>query len=105
MTKKNAVRYFFIPLIAILVFWLGGYGYFRSSDDWQEIQRLLAQSPTVVSKVGKVQQISVSPMPFIYRFSGDSGSATLRISVIGSSGEYRTTVQMRKLNGVWLLPS
>lgn len=105
MNVNKATRYFLIPLVALLAFWFGGFAYFKSSDDWQEIQTLLAQSPTVTSKVGHVREITISPMPFMYRFSGNSGSATLRISITGSLGEYRMTIEAKKTSGVWSLSS
>lgn len=105
MTKGNLIRCLLIPLAAVVLFWLGGYTYFRLSDDWQEIRRLLVQSPAIASQVGQVSEITVSPMPFTYSFSGDSARATLRITVVGSSGEYRAVVEAKKRNGVWSISS
>lgn len=101
--RKTLVRYLAAPLVAVLTFWLGGYAYFVNSADWQEIQRVISSTPRVVSKVGDVQDISVSLMPFMYKFSGESGSATLRVRVTGSRGEHRETMELQKKKGVWTM--
>lgn len=105
MTLTKKTRYFIIPFIAIVAFWLGGYSYFKASEDWSAIKKLLAENPVILLKVGQVKEITVSPIPFMYRFSGDAGSALLRINVTGSTGEHRATIELKKLNGVWSLSS
>ena len=71
MNRRKLIRYALIPLAAVLVFWLGGFFYFKASDDWQEIQALLSADPAIRAKVGEVKAISVAAVPFTYRFSGD----------------------------------
>lgn len=101
MTRGKFIRFFVIPLVAVLVFWLGGYFFFKGSADWQEVKVLLATDPGVRSKVGDVREITVAPFPFMYRFSGDYVRATLRVTVTGSTGEHRTTIEVEKRGGAW----
>ena len=103
MTRAKLVRYAVIPLAAILAFWWGGFFYFKRSSDWQEVQALLAQSPEVRAQVGEVKGISVAPFPFMYRFSGDYAKATLKVTVTGTNGEYRRTVDAERRSGTWVL--
>lgn len=105
MTRGKLVRYVLIPLTAVFIFWWGGYFWFKGSSDWQEIQGLLSANPEIRAKVGDVKEISVSPLPFMYRFSGDNANATLRVTVVGSSGEYRATVEAARRGGRWALSS
>jgi len=105
MSRRNLFRYALIPLIAILVFWWGGFFYFKGSSDWQEIQALLSADPAIRAEVGEVKEISVAPMPFMYRFSGDYAKATLRVTVVGSKGEHRGTIEAERRSGRWALSS
>lgn len=105
MTRGKLIRYALIPLAAVLVFWLGGYFFFRGSSDWQEVQTLLSADPAIRAKVGDVKEITVAPFPFMYRFSGDYVRATLRVTVVGSIGEHRTTVDVERRSGRWAFVS
>lgn len=103
MTRGKLIRYFVIPLAAVLTFWWGGYFFFKGSSDWREIQALLAADQAIRAQVGDVRSISVAPLPFMYRFSGDNARATLRITVVGAKGEYSATVDAIRRGGVWAL--
>jgi len=103
MSRQKLIWYALIPLAAVLVFWWGGYLHFKASDDWQEIQALLSADPAIQAKVGEVKEISVAPMPFMYRFSGDYAKATLRVTVVGNSGEHHATVEAERRSGKWAL--
>lgn len=103
MSRRTLIRYAVIPLLAVLVFWYGGYLYFKGSRDWQEIQALLAVDPGIHTAVGDVRAISLAPMPFMYRFSGDYAKATLRVTIVGTKGEYRSTVEAERRAGRWVL--
>lgn len=105
VNRARLLRYVLIPLAAILAFWWGGYSYFKSSSDWQEVQALLSADPTIRAKVGDVKVISFAPFPFMYRFSGDYARATLRVTVVGSSGEYRATIEVERRGGAWAFMS
>jgi hypothetical protein len=105
MTRGRIMRYVLAPLCAILAFWWGGYFYFKGSSDWQDVQALVSKSPEIQSKVGEIKKISVAPFPFMYRFSGEQASATLRITVLGTAGEYSATIDARRRDGVWSLGS
>lgn len=103
MKRGNVIRYALIPLAAVLVFWWGGYLYFKGSGDWLEIQALLSTDPAIRAKVGEVKTMSIAPMPFMYRFSGDHAKATLRVTVIGNRGEHRATIEAERRSGRWEL--
>jgi hypothetical protein len=90
---------------AIFAFWWGGYSYFMGSSDWREVQTLISQSPDVQARVGEIKEITVSPFPFMYRFSGDYAKATLRVTVKGANGEYRATICAERRGGIWALVS
>ncbi len=105
MSKSKLVRYVVIPLAAILVFWWGGYLYFKGSSDWQDVQTLISDNPVIRAQVGEIKEISVGPFPFMYWFSGDQAQATLRVTVLGSAGVYRATISAKRKNGVWSLDS
>lgn len=105
MSRAKLIRYVVIPLAAILAFWWGGYFYFKGSSDWQEVQTLISQSPDVRARVGEIKEITVSPFPFMYRFSGDYAKATLRVTVKGTNGEYRATIDAERRGGIWALVS
>lgn len=101
MTRGKLVRYFVIPVVAVLAFWWGGYFFFTGSSDWREIQAVLTTDPGIRAKVGDVKSISVAPFPFMYRFSGDYVRATLRVTVVGTVSEYRTTIDAERRAGTW----
>lgn len=103
VNRRKLLRYALIPLIAILVFWWGGFLYFKGSNDWQEIRALLATDRAIRAEVGEVKEISVAPIPFMYRFSGDYAKATLRVTVIGSKGEHSGTIDAERRSGRWIL--
>ena len=103
MSQRRLVRYALIPLGAILAFWWGGYFYFRNSSDWQDVQALVSRSSEIQAKVGEIKDISVRPFPFMYRFSGQQASATLSITVLGTTGEYSKTIDVQRQDGVWSL--
>ena len=105
MSRARLVRYVLIPLGAILAFWWGGYFYFKGSSDWQDVQALILKSPEIRAKVGEIKEISVGPFPFMYRFSGEQARATLRITVLGTAGEYSATIDAQRRDGVWSLGS
>jgi hypothetical protein len=101
MIPGKLLRYVGIPLTAVLAFWWGGYFYFKGSNDWQEVQALLSADPAIRAKVGEVKEISVAPFPFMYRFSGDHVRATLRVTVVGSNGEHRATIEVERRGSTW----
>lgn len=103
MSRRTLVRYAVVPLLAVVVFWYGGYLYFRGSSDWQEIQTLLTVDPAIQMAVGEVRGVSLAPLPFMYRFSGDYAKATLRVTVVGTKGEYQSTVEAERRAGRWVL--
>jgi hypothetical protein len=105
VNRRKLIRYALIPLAAVLVFWWGGYLFFKGSSDWHEVQALLSSDPAIRAKVGQVKEISVAPFPFMYRFSGDYVRATLRVTVVGSSGEHRATVEVERRSGRWAFVS
>jgi len=105
MTRGKLIRYVLIPLAAVLVFWWGGYSFFKGSSDWQEVQALLSADPAIRAKVGDVKEISVAPFPFMYRFSVAYVRATLRVTVVGSVGEHRATVDVERRSGRWAFVS
>jgi hypothetical protein len=101
MMRGKLIRFLVIPLCAVLVFWWGGYLYFKGSSDWQEVQLLLSADPAIRAEVGDIKEISVAPFPFMYRFSGDYVRATLRVTVVGSSGEHHATIEVERRGGTW----
>ena len=103
MTRSMLIRAFVIPVAGVLTFWWGGFLFFKESSDWREIQALLAADHAVRARVGDVRSISVAPLPFMYRFSGDYARATLRITVVGPKGEYSATVGAIRRGGIWAL--
>lgn len=103
LTRSKLVRYLFIPVAAILAFWWGGFFYFKSSSDWEDVQTLLAHSPEIRALVGEVKRISVDPLPFTYRFSGDYAQATLKVTLTGTNGEFQRTIDLEKRSGSWVL--
>jgi hypothetical protein len=105
MNRAKLIRYTVVPLSAILAFWWGGYFYFKGSSNWQEVQSLIAQRPEVRAKVGEIKEISIGPFPFMYRFSGEYAKATLRVTVKGTNGEYRATIDAERRGGIWALSS
>lgn len=105
MSKSKLIRGIVIPLIAILAFWWGGYLYFKSSSDWQDVQTLISDNPAIRAEVGEIVEISVGPFPFMYRFSGAEAQATLKVTVLGTAGVYRATIRVKRKHGVWSLDS
>ena len=105
MTFRSFLRYALIPLLAVLAFWWGGYFYFKRSSDWQEVQAFLSADPVIRARVGEVKEISVAPLPFLYRFSGDYARATLRVTVVGSAGVHKSTVEVERRAGKWAFVS
>ena len=100
---KKALLYGFLAVLVTITFWLGGYAYFVGSDDWHVAQETIVNSKIVTSEVGKVEDISVSPFGFSYRFSGQWGEARLRLLVRGDSGEAKFKAVLEKSKGKWKL--
>jgi hypothetical protein len=96
MSRSKIVRILLIPTAAVLIFWLGGYFYFKGSSNWREVQALLSADPAIRAKVGEVKEIALYPLPFMYRFSGDYMKATLRVTVIGTTGEHSATIYVER---------
>ena len=105
VNRVKIIRFVVIPLAAIITFWWGGYFYFKGSNDWQAVKALISKNPEVQARVGDITEISVGPFPFMFRFSGDSAKATLRVTVKGTNGEYRATIDAERRGGVWALTS
>lgn len=103
MNKAKLIKSVGIPLVAIVGFWIGGHAYFRTSSDWSDIQALIVDDPGIRQRVGEVKEISVRIFPFMYRFSGDSADATIRIGVVGSTGTFTNTIRATRRNGMWIL--
>jgi hypothetical protein len=103
MTMKKTLLYGLLAVLVTVGFWLGGYAYFVGSDDWRVAQETIASSEVLTSKVGKVKGISVSPLGFSYRFSGQWGEAKLRLLVRGDSGESKCKAVLEKSKGKWKL--
>jgi hypothetical protein len=101
MNVRKLLSFGGIPLAAVLLFWIGGYAFFKSSDDWQALQALISKSPEARQSAGEIRSVEVALFPFFYRFSGDSASAKLRVTVSGNRGTYTKTIEASKSNGSW----
>lgn len=84
-------------------FWLGGYLYFVNSDEWILAKKAISASKIVTSDVGQVSEVTVSPLGFSYRFSGEWGQAKLRLLVRGDRGEAKYSAELEKTNDNWTL--
>lgn len=105
MNKKKLVQAVAIPLFALLLFWVGGFLYFKNSEDWKEIRTIVANSSSVREQVGTVSHVSVSLFPFSYKFSGEWARARLSMTIKGAKGELELTQQFEKKNGRWEIAS
>jgi len=103
MAVRKAFIYGLIAVLVTVGFWLGGYVYFINSDDWYLAQKTISASETVISSVGPVKEISVSPFGFSYHFSGEWGRAKLNLLIRGDSGEAKFKADLEKSNGKWTL--
>lgn len=104
--KVNSRKLLIYGLVAVTValgFWLGGYSYFKYSDDWTAAQQLISTSDIVVSRVGKVQKIDPSPIGFYYRLSGDWAEARITIVVAGEKAKARFKADIGMADGRWKL--
>lgn len=103
MRIRKLLMYGATAVLVAIGFWLGGYAYFTHSEEWHSAQELVSTSEIVSARVGKVQNISVSPFGFFYRFSGDSGDAKLTLTVRGTNGQAKFKAEMRMSRGTWVL--
>jgi len=103
MTMKKVLLYGLLAVLVAIAFWLGGYAYFVGSDDWRLAQETIVNAKTVTSEVGNVEDISVSPLGFSYRFSGRGGEVRFQLLVRGDSGESKYKAVLEKSKGKWKL--
>lgn len=103
INKRKILLYGVLAVTVAIGFWLGGYSYFKNSDDWSSAQQLISKSETVISRVGVVQKIALSPLGFYYRFSGDWAQASISMIVTGDKAEARFKANMEMANGRWSL--
>jgi hypothetical protein len=101
--KRKLLMYGVVAVVVAVGFWLGGYSYFRYSDEWPAAQQVISNSDFVTSSVGKVRKIELSPFGFYYRFSGDWAQARVCIVVTGDKAEARFKADVEMVNGRWSL--
>lgn len=103
MTSKKKFLYGLLAVLVTVGFWLGGFLYFVNSDEWDLAKESISASEIVTSDVGHVKEISVSPLGFSYRFSGDWGQAKLRLLIRGDRGEGKYAAELEKTHDNWTL--
>lgn len=103
MTSKKKLLYGLLAVLVTVGFWLGGFLHFVNSDEWYLAKESISTSEIVTSDVGHVKEISVSPLGFSYRFSGDWGQAKLRLLIRGDRGEGKYAAELEKTDDNWTL--
>jgi hypothetical protein len=103
ISKRKLLLYGALAVTVAIGLWLGGYSYFINSDDWSSAEQVISKSEPVISRVGVVQKITLSPLGFYYRFSGDWAQMHASMTVIGDKAEARFKVEMEMANGRWIL--
>lgn len=103
MTSKKKLLYGLLAVLVTIGFWLGGYLHFVNSDEWILAKKAISASEIVTSDVGQVSEVTVSPLGFSYRFSGEWGQAKLRLLVRGDRGEAKYSAELEKTHDNWTL--
>lgn len=101
ITKKKLSTYALLALVAIIVFWLGGYYAFVNSTGWTEIESAIKNNKVVVNTVGKVQKVDSSPLGFYYSFSGNWAEAKLNVVITGDVTTANFLIEVSKNNSPW----
>ncbi len=104
MTVRKAFLSILFVVLVMLGFWLGSYYYFINSDDWYYAKKTISSSEKIISVVGPVKEISLSPFGFSYGFRGDRWAlATFKGYVLGDKGEKKFKAELEKSKGKWKL--
>jgi hypothetical protein len=101
MSRKKILRSLVIVVVAILLFWIGGYTFFVNSEELVSIKSVITETDVVTTRVGKVNEITTSLFGFSYSFSGKWAHTDLRLTVTGEKGVAQFQVELEKSDGSW----
>jgi len=101
MSKKRIFIYAILVVIVVLGFSIGGYIFFINSENWESARSVIKQTDVVTTRVGRVQEITTSPLGFFYRFSGDWAQVRFNLTITGEQGVALFKMEMEKSDNVW----
>ncbi len=100
-SKKKALKAgIFVVVINVIIFF-GLHLWFKNSDEWNEIQKLIISSPVVTSYVGEVKQVSLSLFWLSYEASGHHAKANLDVKVVGNNNTDSFDVIAKREHWKW----
>jgi len=82
-----------------------GYVAARNSDAYAEAQRFVRTDQSVVARLGKVSEVSLSPWDSELKFTGNTGQASFVVSVTSERGLHRIMVKLEKTANGWSVVS
>jgi len=87
---------------AIAIVWsFSGYMWFKQSENWSEIKKLIVSHPTIIHEVGEVNNVSLSYLGTSYKFSGEWGEANLEVDIQGNNSHKKYELTTERNRGVW----
>lgn len=101
-SSKKALLGGGIAVIAIALFWVGGFYGFVRSDDYHDIQQLLRDHKPLTEQIGAINRINPKFWGFSNSLRGnESGSADLYMHIEGTRSSSTIRVIARKRDGRW----
>lgn len=92
-------------MLIVMSAYIFGFYWFKNTNDWIEIEKLVAESPQVFNSIGNVREIS--PSLFWYSFSMHGGWAkvNLNVDVLGDIKKETFNIKAERKNWKWMLVS
>lgn len=100
--RAKLIRGAAVAVIAMVLFWLGGFLLLTRGSDWPDIEAAIAADQVVQSMVGGVVRDVVPNLRgYSYSFSGDEGHAAFVARVDGAAGSKHLELSLKKQAGRW----
>jgi hypothetical protein len=100
-SKKTALKAVILIVVINVLLFFGLHFWFKNSDEWYEIQKLVISSSAVTSYVGEVKQVTLSLFWLTYEFSGHRAEANFDIVVVGETNTESFNVIAKRKHWKW----
>jgi len=99
MNKRKKIILLIVAIV--LIAYPGSYLLVLNSDAALVGEKFIRSNSPLISEIGEVNSITLSPLGYAIEFSGSSGSADLTYWVDGENGKTEVSLQIEMRMNVW----
>ena len=101
MKRRKIFVILIIVVLLLIVSYVTSYWFLSTSESYKLAQKLIYESPLVKNQIGQITDLSLAFWGFKFRYTGLSGSAEFKISVVGEKNKGVVFFTLERDTGEW----